>query len=179
MISTVGAYFATAGKQSFLGTEAGLNDINARLSEDSAKGALLQGQREVQKSEMATTNLEHTQTADYAARGVDVNAGGTVGNVKSTTQIMGAIDANTINANAVRSAWGYRTQASNFADQAILQRGQSASLSPMESAEGQFLTSASQVAMNGYMMSKSGAWDPPPSPNNPLRVPITSLTGLD
>jgi hypothetical protein len=39
--------------------------------------------------------------------------------VLTSTDVMGQIDKNTIAANAVRSAWGYRTQATSFQNEAL------------------------------------------------------------
>ena len=38
----------------------------------------------------------------------------TATNILTTTDVMGEIDANTIEANAVRAAWGYRTEGVNY-----------------------------------------------------------------
>jgi hypothetical protein len=48
-----------------------------------------------------------------AARGIDLRSD-TALNILTTTDVMGEIDAQTIEANAVRAAWGYRTEGVNY-----------------------------------------------------------------
>jgi len=144
-------------------------EINARTLEKQAQGTLLTGQREEQKARIATANLKGKQRATLAANGVDLGAG-SAENIQTTTDVMGEIDASTIAANAVMSAWGYRTQASNVKAQALIDdanaktsitnlnnqartsRSASSAISPETSAFTSLMGGAGQVAASWYKM---------------------------
>ena len=64
---------------------------------------------------------------------------------------------NTLTANAVRSAWGYRTQAVNFENEALTKRATAGAISPFGSAAGSLLGSAATVAGSWYSLNKVGA----------------------
>ena len=68
---------------------------------------------------------------------------------------------NTAEANAVRAAWGYRTQAVNTQNEALIKRSAASSISPMGSAATSLLGSATSVAGNWYQMNKMGLFDSP------------------
>src|SRR3954466_13565065 len=104
--SVVGAYGAAAGARA----QASIDDTNARLSELAAESALMQGQREEQASMMQTAELKSRQRVGLAANGVDLGSK-SAQNILTTTDYLGSVDAATAHANAVRSAFGYRTQA--------------------------------------------------------------------
>ena len=119
---------AEAGLQSLIG------DINAKMFEGNAQATLLSGQREEQKSQINTAQLKSTQRASMAANGVDLGVG-SAENILTTTDVMGEIDANTIQANAVRSAWGYRAEAQNAKGQADVARARQYGAAVMAGAE--------------------------------------------
>lgn len=152
----IGAYFASLGQKNAMKTSANIADINARMAEDSAQSALLAGQREEQNIDIRTTNTLGAEKASYGASGVDVNGGGSVGAVMSTTQIMGESDAITAKANAVRTAWGFRTQAVSDKNQALADRATADGISPGMAASGSLLTGASSVASSYYNLKKQG-----------------------
>jgi hypothetical protein len=153
----VGAYFGAKSQQDQLAFDAEMADLNARVSESTAQTALLAGQREVQKSRLSTANLKSTQRVGLAASGVALDEGSAV-NVLTTTDYFGEVDANTIEANAVREAWGYRTQAANFKAQAISARGAAKAINPGAAVLTSFLGNAAKVGGDWYQMSKSGAF---------------------
>lgn len=155
--SGLGAYYGAQSQKSSLELQANLADINARMSESAAQSTLLTGQREEQKSRIATANLKGTQRAGLAANGVDLGVG-SAANILTTTDVMGEVDANTIQANAVRSAWGYRTQAVNQTNQALMSRASAGAISPLTSAATSLLGSAGAVAGNWYQYNKAGAF---------------------
>jgi hypothetical protein len=154
--SAVGAYYSAQSQKSSLELQANLADINARMSESTAQQTLLTGQREEQKSRIATANLKGTQRASMAANGIDLGEG-SAAQVLTSTDVLGEVDANTIQANAVRSAWGFRTQAVNQTNQALMSRASAGAINPGQAAFSSLLGSAGSVAGNWYAMNKAGA----------------------
>jgi len=96
-----------------------LADINARGAEADARTAIMAGQREVQKLQLDTANLKSRQRVGLAANGVDLGEGSAL-NILTTTDVMGEIDANTLEANATRAAWGYRTKKAGYIAESIM-----------------------------------------------------------
>lgn len=158
ILSMIGAYGAAQGQKSNLRAAADIADINATTAERSAQAAMLAGQREEQRSSLATANLKSTQQTAFAANGVDIGEGSAARTLTST-DVLGAIDKNTIAANAVRSAWGYRTQATNYKNDALMKRTAADAVSPAMAGATSLLNSAGSVAQNWYALNKSGALD--------------------
>jgi hypothetical protein len=69
---------------------------------------------------------------------------------------MGEIDANTLEANAIKNAWGYKTQAVNQRNQALTSRSAASSISPGTAAMTSLIGSGSQVAA-GWYRNQGGA----------------------
>lgn len=156
--STVGSYFAAQSQKNALNAQADVADINARMAESTAQSALYQGQAQEISARLKTGQLKSAQRTSMAANGIDLGSG-TATNILTTTDTMGEIDANTIAANAVRSAFGYRTQETNFQNEALMKRATGSALSPISAATSTLLTGAGQVATNWYLMNKYGALD--------------------
>ncbi|MFJ1253425.1 hypothetical protein [Cupriavidus sp. CuC1] len=176
-MSTVGSYFSSQTQKAALGTQADAADINARMAESSAQSALYQGQQQEIAARMRTAQLKSTQRTAMAANGVDLGSGSAV-NVLTSTDTMGEIDANTIAANAARAAFGYRTQATNFQNDALMKRATASGISPIASATSTLLSSAGQVASSWYTMNKAGAFaDPDVAAANKTSDPIYTLGG--
>lgn len=140
---TVGSWYSAKSQQSSLALQADLADINAQQ-------ALLSGQRETQRARLATAGLKSRQRAAMAANGVDLGSGSAL-NVLTSTDLLGEIDANTIESNAIQAAWGYRTQASQA-------RSQAKAISPFASAASTLIGGAGQVASSWYSFNKAGAF---------------------
>lgn len=140
--SAVGSVYAAKSQRSALALQADMSDLQAR-------GALAQGEREQQRSMLQTAQLKGTQRAALAANGVDLGQGSPL-NILTTTDTMGGIDAQTIKANALRSAWGYRTQAA--AD-----RASASAISPGLAGATSLLTGATAVADSWYRSFKPSA----------------------
>lgn len=156
--NVVGTYFSAKQQKANLEYEASISEANARLAENAAQTELRRGEREMQGSRLKTAALKSSQRASIAANGIDL-ASGTAQNILNTTDVMGEVDALTIESNAIASAWGYRTQSSNFRSDAIVRRGAAAGISPGMAAAGSLLTNAGQVAGNWYMLNKAGAFE--------------------
>ena len=160
--SAIGAY---AGAQAN-SAQARISDTNARLSELGAQAALLQGQTEEMRSRMATANLKSTQRASFAANGVDLGEGSSARTLTST-DVLGEVDANTIHANAVRAAFGYRTQALNYTNDAAMRRAGPGGLAAGATS---LLGSGGQVASSWYQFNKAGTFNSPSNGSAPLGV---------
>lgn len=156
VMSSIGSYYSAATQKINLQGAAGIADTNARIAELGAQSALNQGQRQVGALTLKAGQLKSSQRVAMAANGVDLGVGNAA-EIQASTDIMKEIDANTLTSNAVRSAWGYRTQAVNYQNEALMQRGAASGISPGGSAAGSLLGSAASVAGSWYSLNKSGA----------------------
>lgn len=156
----IGSFYSASAQKSLLNAQAELAEINARVAESQAQAELLSGQRKEQASRLGTAHLKSSQRAALAANGVDLGVG-SAAELQTSTDLMGEIDANTIEANAVRSAWGYRTQSVNATNDAVMRRGSADAVSPGMAAMSSLLGSAGTVATNWYRLQKGvtpAAW---------------------
>lgn len=157
-MGAVGSYFSARQQKTALNAQAAIADQNARIAELGAQSELARGQREEQSSRLKTGQLKSSQRASMAANGVDLGSD-TATNILTSTDTMGDIDANTIASNAVRSAWGYRTQATNAQNEALMKRATAGGINPLASAATSLIGSAAQVAGSWYSLNKAGALD--------------------
>lgn len=150
---------ANAAKNSATATQIQLNfasdmaKINEQLNESNAQATLLVGQRQEQGVRLKTAQLKSTQRASMAANGIDLGSD-TALRILTSTDLMGEIDAQTVASNAVRSAWGYRTQAANFAADAAFKGASASTINPNTAFTSTLLGNAGQVAMNWYTLNK-------------------------
>ena len=156
-MSTVGAYNAAQGQQISLNGQASLSDINAQMAEFSAESSIYAGQRKQQSVLLQGAQLKSTQRASMAANGIDLGSQ-TATNILTSTDVMKEIDSNTIAANALREAWGYRTQAVNQTNDALIKRATANGISPSMAAMTTMISGAGKVASSWYSMNKSGAF---------------------
>jgi hypothetical protein len=164
-------------------TQSAIARINARLAESAAQGTLFSGQRQEQAKRLETAAFKSRQRVGFASSGVDLSSDSVV-RVLTSTDMIGDIDANTIAANAVRAAWGYRTEATNQMTQATMSQANGQMLSanaqaqaaatrsgmpstvtlpvagkPISSGQAvmsSFLGNATQIASTFYTMGKRG-----------------------
>ena len=156
LTSGVGSYYSAQSQRSALRFQAEMAAINARMAESSAQQELARGQQQVGALTLKAGQLKGSQRAAMAANGIDLGQG-SAAEIQASTDIMKEIDANTIEANAVRSAWGYRTQGVNYQNQALMARASASGISPLGAAATSLLGGAGQVASNWYQLNKSGA----------------------
>jgi hypothetical protein len=154
--SAVGAIYGARSQKMTLGYQADMADLNARVSESAAETALAQGQAAEQQTMLRTARTKSSQRASMSANGVDIRDG-SAAEVLTSTDLMGEIDKNTVHANAVRAAWGYRTQATNYQNDALLKRSAAGAINPTAAGVTSLLGSASQVASTWYTAGKAGA----------------------
>jgi hypothetical protein len=153
---TAGSYYAAKGQSSAYGAEAAIADVNSRLSETSAQGALIRGRRQYQAKRLESAALKGAQRVALANNNVALDSDTAV-NLQTSADVLGEIDANTIQANALAEAWGYRTQGVNFRSQAAMARANKSATSPFGSAMSTALTGAGDVGFSYWKMKQAGA----------------------
>ena len=142
---------------SALNFQADMNKINARMAERSAQSVLLQGQQQIGSLTLRSGKIKSAQRVALAANGVDLGEGNAA-EIQATTDLMTEVDKNTIEANAIRSAWGYRTQGVNASNQALMSNASASSINPNNAAMSSLMGSAGNVAQSWYAMNKTGAF---------------------
>lgn len=143
-----GAFFNASAARS----QGKIAEVNARMARLAAYSAMDAGQKEAGRLSMKAGQIKSSQRVAMAANGIDLGSGNAA-ELQASTDLMKEIDMNTIKSNAVRSAWGYKTQAMNYDNQAKALK----STSPVTAAGNTLLTGATNVAANWYAMNKIGA----------------------
>lgn len=153
--SIVGSYYSSQAQKSALEFQAMTAQTNAALAEKSAQSVLLSGEAQAHQVQLHTAALKGTQRAALASNGVDLGEG-SAARIQSDTTSIGKMDAETTAANAVRAAWGYRTQATNYENSARFTQAQADTTSPTAAMFSSLLGGASGVAGNWYKQTKAG-----------------------
>lgn len=153
--SAIGSYNSAAIQKINLNTQAAIADSNARIAEVGAQSALLRGQKQASALTLKAGQLKSRQRASMAANGIDLGVGNAA-EIQASTDIMAEIDKNTIETNAVYEAWGYRSNATNYQNEALMKRAGADSISPGMAAAGSLLGSAGTVASSWYSLNKTG-----------------------
>jgi len=155
--SAFGSYYGAKTQASNLKHQATLAGINARIAELGAQSALEQGKQQNAALTLQAGRLKGRQRAALAANGVDLGVGNAA-EAQASTDLMKEIDSNTIRANALRSAWGYRTQGVNYQNQAGMARAAAGGISPFGVGATNLLSGAANVATSWYRMSQAGTF---------------------
>lgn len=158
--STVGSYFAAGAQRDGL-------RMGAEMDERAAQAQLLAGERDEQRSRLSTARLKGSQRTALAAGGFDLADAGAA-RLLTSTDVLGEDDALTIRNNALRSAWGYRTDAA-------MKTAAADSIKPGLVAATTLLGEGAQVASSWYSMSKAGAFGT--SGQYDARAPIRGQRG--
>lgn len=135
-----GEYQAQVAKQN-----AELNDL--RATQAATIGSIKEDQQRAKVRQMVGA-----QRAQYAANGIDLGSG-VVQDMTDQTTTMGETDALMIRYNAMNEAWGYRTQAVNDRNE-----GRFAKWAGRQQATGTYLSTAANLAGQGYSSYSSGAF---------------------
>ena len=163
--STVGAYYQAQGEKTALKLRARMNEINASIAEGQARDVLLRGERAQQGVMMGAAQLKSRQRAAIAASGLELGSESAIA-LQSTTDYLSEMDVNTIKANALREAWGYRMEGTNLRGAAAVERATARGISPAGAAFSTLLTSAGQVAGSYATFKAAGMLDTPPKPTS-------------
>jgi hypothetical protein len=159
--SAIGGYFQAKAQQYQdksqalnLGYQADMANINARSAEYSAESTLNSAHSEIANVTMQAGQQKASTTATMAAHGVALGSG-SAQEISASQDIVKDINVYTINANAARAAAQQRTQATNYTNQALMDRTgavnanlSASSISPFSAVTSSLLTSASSVASN-------------------------------
>lgn len=156
-MDTVGAYGAAKADKSNLRFQAQIADLNASLAERRAQIALEQGGFQAANIERGTAREVSGQRASFAARGAVLDEGSALA-VMSGTELVGAEDARQARINATRAAWGQRTEATNFANEAAAARANASAINPGMAGFSTLLGNAVSIGQNFYQMKSSGAF---------------------
>lgn len=149
----IGSYYSSQSKASSLNFQADMDALNAQQAEKQAQATLYQADRKAGQVSLAYGAAKSSQRASMAANGIDLGSG-SAAEVQASTDIAKEFDMNTIAANAMRSAWGFRTQAVNYNNQSMIERATANSISPTGFATTSILGSAGNVAASWYKYSK-------------------------
>lgn len=152
--SAIGSYYSAATQKATMQGQAAVADVNARIAELGAQSALYQGQQQVGALTLKAGQVKSSQRAAMAANGIDLGEG-TAAEIQATTDLVKEIDMATLEANAVRSAWGYRTQGVNYQNEALMARSAAGAISPGMSAFSSLLGSAGSVASSWYNYTRN------------------------
>lgn len=158
VMSTVGTYGSAKSQKSALQAQARMSDMNVNLAELGAQDALRKGNADVAALTLQYAQLKGQQRVALAANGVDLGEG-SAAEVQVSNELMKDIDVDTLLSNAMRSAWGYRTEATNYRNEALASRASAKGISPGLAGATSLLSSAGSVADSWYKLSKSGVWD--------------------
>lgn len=161
LTSTVGSLYSARSQASGLGHQANLAEINARIADLGAESALEQGKQQVAERTLRAGQERGAQRAALAANGVALNEG-SAAEIQASSALIKEIDANTLRANATRSAWGYRMNAGNLRTEAVMARATARGINPVGSAATTLLGGATNVATSWYGLQRSGALKPAP-----------------
>ena len=131
---------------------------NQSIANSNADLAVFKGQRESQISEERTAQTIGAERAGYGANGVLVNSP-TAMRTQADTARIGAMDAQTIQQNAQRSAWGYKMQGQTYGEQAQLDQ-QEGTFGAMSSLIG----GGSNFADKWNIFKNTGVVNPNPGP---------------
>lgn len=156
-MSAVGAYGAARSQQSSLRYQAGIADFNARLSEQRAQIAQEQGRAQVYAIQRQAAGIKGEQRQTMAARGLDLTVG-TPAELLTQTDFLSQQDQEQAEINAVREAWGFRTQGANYQAEGRTARANADAISPGLAVAGSLLGSATSMASSWYGFKKQGAW---------------------
>lgn len=152
-MSAVSSYYGAAMQKDALQHQADLNQINAQMSDVAAEQELKRGSEEAGQVKLQAANMKSTQRAALAANGIAIDEG-SAQNVLDSTDYMTNQDVDTVRANAVRAAFGQKTQSMNYRMQAGTQRASASAINPGMQAFSSLLGSAGNVSQSWYMMNK-------------------------
>ena len=148
--SAIGAYYSAQSAQNTLKHQSKMSEINARIAELGARSALLQGQRQEQSVRLRGAQVKARQRVSLAASGIDIANSETALNLLTSSDYFTESDALTVQRNAIQSAWGYRTQATDYRSQGAMARADAGAVSPGMAAASSLIGSATSVADRWY-----------------------------
>lgn len=153
VFNAIGSFFGAKNQKINARLGAEVARVNARIADLQGRDAMTQGQRAEQASRLRTAQTKSSTKAALAANGIDLGSEVATA-LNSSTDYVGEMDANTIAANAIKSAWGYRMDATSQRAQAAMADANADTLNPAMAAFTSLLGSATQAAPSWYQMKK-------------------------
>ncbi len=183
--SAAGAYYDALGGAASMRSQARIAeanaqimDTNARIAELGAQAELRAGQQRIGEVTRRAGQVKSAQRAAMAANGIDLGVG-SAAEVQASTDVMKDLDVATLEANAMRAAWGARFQAvdargraGSLRSEAQSRRALSNSVSPWGAAATSLLGSAGTVASSWYQLPRDT-----PSPGGNYQVGTPGYSG--
>ena len=139
------AYQSTKADKQQADYQTSVSAVNAQLSEQQAKDVEKRSVADIIARQRETARMCGEQINILAANGLDISTG-SAASILEDTLMFGREDVNTIAENARREAYGYRTQAKNYASDAQAKSQYADSLNPNTSAGLTLLTGAPSIA---------------------------------
>ena len=158
--SAAGSFYSSLASKTEAKAQASIDMVNAHLAENNAQAALREGQTEAQQQQLKTAATKGTQIASMAANGIDssvVDSSGTNSalQAQNSTDVMGQISVNNIERNAIREAWGFRTEATSFQNKARSETATAKATNPLMSTASSLIGSATKIAASAYAANKA------------------------
>jgi hypothetical protein len=154
-IQVIGAISSAMSTRLALQGAAQIAEINAGVAERAAQQEMARGQELVAAATEHAGQVKGAQRAAMAANGIDLGEG-SAAEVLTSTDMVKEHDMQTIQANAVRAAWGHRMNATSLTNQARADRAGADATSPLTAGTSSLLSSAGQIAGSWYLMNKNG-----------------------
>lgn len=154
-IQVIGAISSAMSTRLALKGAAQIAEINAGVAERAAQQEMSRGQDLIAAATERAGQVKSAQRASMAANGIDLGEG-SAAEVLTTTDMVKEHDMQTIQANAVRAAWGHRVDATSLTNQARTAQAGADSTSPLMAGTSSLLSSAGQIAGSWYLMNKNG-----------------------
>lgn len=161
-MSTVGAFYSAKQAQDAYRSQARIAEINAKIADSNARAEVEQGTFKESQIKFQGTRLKSSQTARFAAGGVDIAGSNSALAVLTGTDVLTEADANQTRANATRAAWGQRIEAGNMRRGATSLRASASGISPGLAAASSLISGAGQVASSWYGLDRQGAFESAP-----------------
>lgn len=152
--SAIGAYSTASSQRTQYLSQADMAEVNARIAERGAQQELRRGEQEVGMLTLQAGQLKGRQRAVMAANGIDLSVG-SAQETLDTTDLYKNVDVTTATVNAINSAWGRRSEATNYRMQALMARTNAKTANPWGSAFTSLLGSAGNVAKSWYAYSQT------------------------
>lgn len=145
------AYQRAKTKKATYGYNAGVAHRQADYANYMARDAAKRGAWAMSQQLLKTGQMHNAQRAGFAAGNVDTSTG-SAANVMHSTDLLGHLDALTLQHNAMNQAKGYAQQGAMYQGQANLDNAMGNAISPLHSAFSSLLGSASSIASSWLAM---------------------------
>jgi hypothetical protein len=167
---TVGAYYQAKSEKANLKAQASIDELNASLADRQFEQSLTRGREEKQMAQLRTAQTKSSQRAAFGASGVDLSSDTAI-NILTSTDWAGEIDAKNIELNAINTAFGYKTNATNYRNSALMKRANATGINPTMAAGTTLLGRAGSAATSYYGLKNAGAFDKAGAPKAPTGRP--------